>query len=101
MLPAVSFVDPLYTVLDDGTGNDDQPHADVRNGDAFLAAVFRAVAAGPAWDQTVLIINFDEWGGCFEHVAPARVPAPNQVDSDEVAGQVLLGFRLPTVVVSP
>ena len=24
-LPAVSFVDPIYTVLDDGTGNDDHP----------------------------------------------------------------------------
>ena len=100
-LPAVSFVDPIYTVLDDGTGNDDHPHADIRNGDAFLAAVFHAVAGGPAWDKTVLIINFDEWGGFFEHVAPPRVTAPNQVDSDEVTGRVLLGFRVPTVVVSP
>ena len=48
-LPAVSFVDPIYTVLDGGTRNDDHPHADIRNGDAFLAAVFHAVAgAGPA-----------------------------------------------------
>jgi len=92
-LPAVSFVDPIYTVLDDGTGNDDHPHADIRNGDAFLAAVFHAVAGGPAWDKTVLIINFDEWGGFFEHVAPPRVTAPNQVVSDEVTGRVLLGFR--------
>ena len=59
------------------------------------------MAGGPAWDKTVLIVNFDEWGGFFEHVAPPRVTAPNQVDSDEVAGQVLLGFRVPTVVVSP
>ena len=99
-LPAVSFVDPIYTVLDDGTGNDDHPHADIRNGDAFLAAVFHAVAGGPAWDKTGLIINFDEWGGFFEHVAPPRVTAPNHVDSDEVTGRVL-GFRVPTVVVSP
>lgn len=100
-LPAVSFVDPIYTVLDDGTGNDDHPHADIRNGDAFLAAVFHAVAGGPAWDKTGLIISFDEWGGFFEHVAPPRVTAPNHVDSDEVTGRVLLGFRVPTVVVSP
>lgn len=74
------FVDPIYTVLDDGTGNDDHPHADIRNSDAFLAAVFHAVAGGPAWDKTGLIINFDEWGGFFEHVAPPRVTAPNHVD---------------------
>ena len=52
-LPAVSFVDPIYTVLDDGTGNDDHPHADIRNGDAFLAAVFHAVAGGPAWETSM------------------------------------------------
>lgn len=100
-LPAVSFVDPIYTVLDDGTGNNDHPDADIRSGDAFLAAVFHAVAGGPASDKTGLIINFDQWGGVFEHVAPPRVTAPNHVDSDEVTGRVLLGFRVPTVVVSP
>ena len=100
-LPAVSFVDPTYTLLDDGTGNDDHPHADIRNGDAFLSQVFHAVATGPAWKSTVLIVNFDEWGGFFEHVAPPRAAAPNNVDTDQVNGQVLLGMRVPTVVASP
>ncbi len=100
-LPAVSFVDPNYTVLDDGTGNDDHPHADIRNGDAFLYKVFRAVATGPKWANTVLIITFDEWGGFFEHVAPPRVIAPNQMDTDLVNGAALLGFRVPTVIASP
>lgn len=100
-LPAVSFVDPIYTVLDDGTGNDDHPHADIRNGDAFLARIFQAVTSGPAWQKTVLIITFDEWGGFFEHVPPPRAAAPNSVDPDEVNGQVLLGFRVPVIVISP
>ena len=59
-LPAVSFVDPNFTVLDDGTGNDDHPHADVRNGAAFLARIFEAVAHSPSWKNTVLILNFDQ-----------------------------------------
>lgn len=100
-LPAVSFVDPNYTVVDDGTGNDDHPHADIRNGDAFLYKVFRALVTGPKWANTVLIITFDEWGGFFEHVAPPRVIAPNQVDMDLVDGAALLGFRVPTVIASP
>ncbi len=100
-LPAVSFVDPTYTVLDDGTGNDDHPHADIRNGDAFLSQVFRAVANGPQWKNTVLMILFDEWGGFFEHVAPPRVIAPNNLDTDLVNGKALLGFRVPTVIASP
>jgi phospholipase C len=100
-LPAVSFVDPIYTVLDDGTGNDDHPHADIRNGDAFLNKVFNALAKGPKWANTVLIVTFDEWGGFFEHVAPPRVVAPNNVDTDLVNGAALLGFRVPTVIASP
>ena len=100
-LPSVSFVDPIYTVLDDGTGNDDHPHADIRNGDAFLSTIVQALMASPKWRNTVLMINFDEWGGFFEHVAPPRAVAPNNVDPDQVNGQVLLGFRLPVVIASP
>jgi phospholipase C len=100
-LPAVSFVDPFYTVLDDGTGNDDHPHADIRRGEVFLHDVFHAVATGPAWSSTVIVFNFDEWGGFFEHVAPPRATAPNTVDPDVVNGKALLGYRLPVVVASP
>jgi phospholipase C len=49
----------------------------------------------------VLIVTFDEWGGFFEHVAPPRVIAPNNVDTDLVNGAALLGFRVPTVIASP
>lgn len=100
-LPAVSFVDPRFTVTDDGTGNDDHPHADVRAGDAFLADTFLAVAKGPAWSKTVFIATYDEWGGFFDHVAPPRAAAPNGVDQDIVDGKALLGLRVPAVVASP
>jgi phospholipase C len=100
-LPAVSFLDPRYTILDDGTGNDDHPHADIREGDKFLYDVFKAVSEGPDWSSTVLIVNFDEWGGFFEHVAPPRAQAANNVDADIVDGKTLLGMRVPVVVASP
>jgi phospholipase C len=100
-LPAVSFVDPAYTILDDGSGTDDHPHADIRNGDAFLAEVYQALARGPAWPKTVLIITFDEWGGFFDHVPPPRVVAPNNVDQDLIDGKALLGMRVPLIIASP
>jgi phospholipase C len=59
------------------------------------------VANSPSWKNTVLIINFDEWGGFFDHVAPPRVVAPNNIDTDLVNGQALLGFRIPAIVASP
>jgi phospholipase C len=100
-LPAVSFVDPRFTTLRDGRTNDDHPHADIRAGDAFLARTFHAVARGPAWRSTVFIVSYDEWGGFFDHVAPPRAAAPNQVDPDLVGGKALLGFRVPAVIASP
>ena len=57
--------------------------------------------SGPAWKKTVFIVNFDEWGGFFEHVPPPRATAPNSVDPDLVNGKALLGFRVPTLVASP
>jgi phospholipase C len=100
-LPAVSFLEPAFTLLDDGDGNDDHPHADVRAGDAFLSEVYNAVTHGPGWKNTVLIINRDEWGGFYDTVAPPRVIAPNNVDTDLVNGKALLGHRVPALVVSP
>jgi phospholipase C len=100
-LPAVSFVDPIYTLFDDGTGTDDHPHADIRKGDLFLHDIFSAIANGPAWSSTIVVVNFDEGGGFFDHLAPPRATAGNSVDTDLVNGQALLGFRLPVVVASP
>jgi phospholipase C len=100
-LPSVSFVDPRFTILDDGLGNDDHPHADLRAGEAFLGQVYKAVTSGPGWKNTVLIINRDEWGGFYDTVPPPRVVAANDVDTDLVNGNALLGCRVPVVVVSP
>ncbi len=100
-LPSVSFVDPRFTELDDGLGNDDHPHSDVRNGDAFLSKVFHAIATGPKWASTVLVVTFDEWGGFFDHVAPPFAVPANHIDTYLVNGQVLLGFRVPTIIASP
>lgn len=100
-LPSVSFVDPWFTILDDGTGNDDHPHADLRKGEIFLRNIVTALAASDLWSKTVLVINRDEWGGFFDHVVPPRVIAPNTVDTDLVDGKALLGCRVPTLIVSP
>lgn len=100
-LPAVSFVDPRFTIGNGARANDDHPHADIRAGDAFLARTFRALSEGPGWPGTALIVSYDEWGGFFDHVPPPRAAAPNGVDPDVLDGKTLLGFRVPAVVASP
>jgi phospholipase C len=99
-LPAVSFVDPSFTLLLN-TANDNHPESDIRNGDAFIAQVYQAVSTSPAWENTILVLNYDEWGGFFEHVPPPRALAPNDTDTDLVNGEALLGCRVPCIVASP
>jgi phospholipase C len=47
-----------------------------------------------------LVINFDEWGGFFDHVPPPTGPIPA---ADQIAGNQdgRLGFRTPAVIISP
>lgn len=99
-LPPVSFVDPRFVDEESGTSGDDHPHADIRNGEAFVNAVYKAVTTSPAWSHTVLVINFDEWGGFFDHVPPPTAPIPA---ADAAAGNAdgRLGFRAPALVVAP
>ncbi|HZU73347.1 MAG TPA: alkaline phosphatase family protein [Acidimicrobiales bacterium] len=100
-LPNVSYVDPRFEDEGSGSSGDDHPHADIRAGDSFLAEAFHAVASGPAWDRTVFIVTYDEWGGFYDHVAPPRVTATSAVDKDLVGGKALLGYRVPCIVASP
>ena len=100
-LPAVSFIDPRFLDEESGTSGDDHPHADLRVGDAFMSEAFHAVANGPRWANTLFIINYDEWGGFFDHVPPPLSVAANDVDPPDADGNVLLGMRVPVVVASP
>jgi len=99
-LPHVSFVEPRFLGESQGTSGDDHPFADIRNGEAFLNSVYAAVTSSPAWQHTILVINFDEWGGFFEHVAPSTAPIPA---ADAAAGNQdgLRGFRVPCLIISP
>jgi phospholipase C len=109
-LPNVSYVDPSFVGEENATANDDHPACDLRAGDYFLYRVFNALASGPKWNKTVFVINYDEWGGFFDHVAPSRVTpgiAPGAdpasgIDHDlDANGRVLTGFRVPCIIAGP
>jgi phospholipase C len=93
-LPQVCFVDPRFEDEGSGTSADDHPRADIRAGEAFLNQVYDAVTSGPNWPSTLLVINFDERGGFYDHVPPATAP-------DVSSTTALRGFRVPALVVSP
>ena len=39
-------------------------------GEQLIHDVYYALRNGPAWNQTLLVITYDEHGGCYDHVPP-------------------------------
>lgn len=100
-LPSISYVDPFfYQAGLDPLCNDDHPHADVRNGQAFLNGIYDALRQSPAWERTLLVINYDEWGGFFDHVPPPVLPITDY-ERDELKIDGRIGFRVPCVLIGP
>ncbi|MDL4816654.1 alkaline phosphatase family protein [Actinomadura opuntiae] len=96
-LPAVSFVEPGFVgEALPGLSEDEHPLADIRFGQSFLNKVYTAVIDSPDWARTLLVINYDEWGGFFDHVPPPAGPDPRPD-----LGTGLRGFRVPCLLISP
>ncbi|HET9897583.1 MAG TPA: alkaline phosphatase family protein [Streptosporangiaceae bacterium] len=97
-LPAFSFLEPSWA----STGNSQHPAYDVALGEQLMHDVYEAVRGGPGWAQTLLIITYDEHGGCYDHVPP---PA-GAVAADSSVGEFgfdfkRFGVRVPAVLISP
>ncbi|MGS0625374.1 alkaline phosphatase family protein [Ralstonia sp. VS2407] len=99
-LPSYSFIEPRY-FADLDWPNDMHPPHDVGYGDALVAQVYNALRSSPQWHQTMLIITFDEHGGCFDHVPPPAVVPPSPPQPGQLFAFDRLGVRVPAVVVSP
>jgi phospholipase C len=81
-LPQYSFLEPSWG----STGNSQHPNYDVSLGEQLIQAVYSAVRGGPGWNQTLLIITYDERGGLYDHVPPPsgprrRMPRRGSTDS--------------------
>eukprot|EP00756_Hemistasia_phaeocysticola_P010322 Hpha_TRINITY_DN15008_c2_g20::TRINITY_DN15008_c2_g20_i2::g.123940::m.123940/K01114/plc; phospholipase C len=105
-LPAFSWVNPRWFVnKTSGEGASDQhPDHDVRLGEGLMKEVYEALRAGPGWNETMLIITYDEHGGFYDHVpTPMGIPSPDNSKSfpDEGFFFNRSGVRIPTLLVSP
>jgi phospholipase C len=101
-LPAYSFIEPRYfpDTLLGRVPNDEHPPHNVADGEALIAAVYNAVRAGPGWRNTLLIITYDEHGGCYDHVVPPPATPPGGPYPDGFAFDSF-GVRVPAVIISP
>jgi phospholipase C len=97
-LAAYSFLEPSWG----STGNSQHPNYDVALGEELILQVYQAVRSGPGWDGTLLIITYDEHGGCYDHVPPPASAAPPDAAVGEFGFDFTrFGVRVPAVLVSP
>lgn len=122
-LPSYSFIEPNFMdSLVYGRENDMHPdgaiigsgeklwdglRSDARYGDELVRRIYQALKAGPKWHSTLLVITFDEHGGCFDHVPPppAEPPDDRLIPRGQPGysgfGFDRYGVRVPAVMVSP
>jgi phospholipase C len=81
-LPAVSWVTPRFELSD-------HPPESTCFAQNWVTDLVNAVMESDGWEQTAIFLTWDEWGGLYDHVPPPEV--------DDLG----LGFRVPTLVVSP
>jgi phospholipase C len=96
-LPEVSWIDPNFkdVNLAHAESNDDHPPSDVVAGQELVFQIYNALAAGPSWRDTLLIVVYDEHGGFYDHVPPPAAP------DDDQAKFGRYGVRVPALIVSP
>ncbi|KAJ9102329.1 hypothetical protein QFC21_002729 [Naganishia friedmannii] len=104
-LPQMSYLNPECCSYDSF-----HPPSPVSMGEAFVKKVYDALRSSPQWNETLLILTFDEHGGFADHVPPpSNVPAGDKLTYTEKAldGANItfafdrMGIRVPTILISP
>ena len=81
-LSAVSFVTPT-------AGSSDHAGKNNGNGPSWVASVVNAVGYSQYWQDSAIIVVWDDWGGWYDHVPTIH------------RNSYELGFRVPMLVISP
>jgi phospholipase C len=83
----------------------EHPDAPPENGAYFINLVLQALAANEdVFNSTVLILNYDENDGFFDHVPPPIPPSGTAGEFITVDGSsqpIGMGFRVPMIICSP
>jgi len=73
------------------------------SGPSWVASIINAIGTQPKcsngetyWDNTVILVTWDDWGGWYDHVVPSAPPAKAPAE----AASYVYGFRVPLLVVS-
>jgi phospholipase C len=100
-------MDPSYfTVPGIINATDQHPSHDVLDGERLMKTVYEALRASPLWNETVLLITYDEHGGFADFSVPPiqGVPNPDGIPCRDCGIPFnfdRLGVRIPYLAISP
>jgi phospholipase C len=102
-LPNYTFLEPSYFDTPLGPASDEHPPHDTRVGEALLAQIYNALIASDYWQDSLLLVTYDEHGGFYDSVSPpVGVPAPDECTcANPTFDFTRLGVRVPTILISP
>jgi phospholipase C len=105
-LPKYSLIEPRYggSGIDNLPPNDNHPPYDVRYGEILVGTIYNLLRGSSYyWPRTLLIITYDEHGGCFDHVIPPAAVAPKGTVLPGASSFAFnrYGPRVPAIFVSP
>ena len=77
--------------------NSDHARSNTGGGPSWVASIVNAIGMSSCgyWQNTAILITWDDWGGWYDHVPPPRIGQPNGWGVSYV-----YGFRVPLLVVS-
>ena len=81
-LPAVSWLIPTLA-------DSDHPASGSNTGPSWVTSVVNAVGQSSYWNNTAIVVVWDDWGGWYDNVPPAQ---PDYTS---------LSMRVPLLVISP
>jgi phospholipase C len=91
-LRSLSWVIPTAANSDHAAVNDG-------GGPSWVASIVNAIGASKScdggqgyWENTAIVVTWDDWGGWYDHVAPTFLAMPQ--------GDYGHGFRVPLIVIS-
>ena len=109
-----TFIEPNYGNVVNGSyegGSSQHPMDGVTGGEALIKTVYEAIRNSTLWNESLLIITYDEHGGFYDSVPPGTAPPPDDGSSNTPGATDSLsefgftfdtyGVRVPAIIVSP
>jgi phospholipase C len=108
-LPEYTFIEPrlFFDHNDMHPPVHDNPHVNssILSGELLLNDIYTSVLNSPLWERTLLVVVFDEHGGCYDHVSPPVGAIPPEENPDYPLQDGFqfdrFGVRVPALFISP